>query len=650
MVSRELEWFDLETRMREVLHLQLIPVVAKAKEDRDQLNMTRSHCSKLESRIKQLETMVFGDKDQETVMQEIFAKFAEAEGNRKRQNIQTEQEVSFINEKIKAINFTLNELGDWLQSVMKRAQKNEEEFCNLELVVEHNKESMIKELENIGRNFRDLNATYTNISLRAEEKAMAASDKAKAISLEIGMFKRELESIWKSHNEIVYMARDSKANKLDIDEFNEYKETLGSKFKEVSDNYTKIKDEFFHRDLFLDKFYPMKVVTIVSDYFYHSLDMEQLSKLVEYESFILMQLNTEILNNITHSRDAQVQKILDDIRKVEERKSKLSRSSLKRPQKTLKSSIKINIDLSEMEESKGPPSKPTDALNVLSAHEAFEEGVVEKLILKLNSEVTKIRSELNNQIQQMTHHLQSSAENNNSMMKQVLFELSETSEDRSREKLNLEKEIQSLAGKLQELKGQVEAHEDLLAKQSKTSNFLVEAFQIQQLLDAQDEEDRHGLAQNIDKDLQNELIMSLENSEHYNSVLPSANFLLKKNCLACGQTTSMLAGVRTSVVYHPSPVAYRDRVFLRPDLIGIKGKLIDGLRKNTGLVKEEGLEGFVREVSKGMKSLTLASTSRVESVDRELPSLNLGTSRNRSRKRNRFLIKSVVHSVDKYQF
>lgn len=36
--SRELEWFDLETRMREVLFEQLEPIVNNAKKDREAAN------------------------------------------------------------------------------------------------------------------------------------------------------------------------------------------------------------------------------------------------------------------------------------------------------------------------------------------------------------------------------------------------------------------------------------------------------------------------------------------------------------------------------------------------------------------------------------------------------------------------------------
>lgn len=644
MSSRELEWFDLETRMRDLLHHQLIPILTKSKEDRDQINTTKAHCTKLELRIKQLETMVFGDKDQETVMQEILIKLADSEGNRKKDAIKFEQELIFVNEKIKTIMFNLSEASDAIANLSKKIQKNEEGICRVEMVVEHNKETSLKELDNVGRNFRELNSKYINIALSAEEKANIACDKAKGITLEIGMYKRELESIWKSFNEVIFLARDAKINKLDIDEFNDYKEKLNEKFKRVSEDLTKVNDEFFHRDIFLEKFYPMKIITIISDYFYHTFEAEQLTKLAEFENFILSELNTEILNNISNTREAQVQKILNDIRHVEDRKSKLIRSSPRRNTK-IHRTIKLEMETVSKDISV-PVSKPADAVNSVVVNEAFEDGLIEKLLIKLDFEVIKIQTELNFKFEQVSQNLKNSANNNSIMMKEILFKLSELESELNKDKTENQKEMKSFAGKVNEHKINISQNCELLKKHSKIISFLIESFQIQQALEAQDEEDRHSLAQNLDKDLQNELIMSQNSPESYNSAIPSANFLLKKNCLACGQTTSMLSGMRTSVVYHPSPLVYREKTFMRPELLRIKGRLIENLGQFSKISSNEDEVGnFFSVTVKGSKT---GSTGKMKSEQKDLPSLNLSTSRNKSHKRSRFMIRSAVHSVDKY--
>jgi len=560
--------------------------------------------------------------------------------------VKFEQELLFVNEKIKTIMFNLSEASDSITNLAKKIQKNEEGVSKVELIIEHNKESILKELDNVGRSFRELNSKFINIAISAEDKAIAASDKAKGISLEIGMFKRELESLWKSNNEVIFLARDAKLNKLDIDEFNDYKERLDQKFKKVSEDLTKVNDEFFHRDIFLEKFYPMKIVTMLSDYFYHTFEADQLNKLAEYENFILSELNTEILNNISNTREAQVQKILNDIRHVEDRKTKLIRSSPRRNTK-INRSIKLEIETVSKDISV-PVTKPADAVNSVVVNEAFEDGLIEKLLIKLDFEVVKIQTDLNCKVDQVSQNLKNSASNNSMTMKEILFKLEELESGFNRENNEKQKELKNLAGKVNEDRVSIAENCESLRKHSKMMSFLIESFQIQQALEAQDEEDRHSLAQNLDKDLQNELIRSQNSPESYNSAIPSANFLLKKNCLACGQTTSMLSGMRTSVVYHPSPLIYRDKTFMRPELLSIKGKLIKNLAqftKHSVNEDEEEVGNYFSVVVKGSKT---GSTGRMKSEQKDLPSLNLSTSRNKSHKRSRFMIRTAVHSVDKY--
>ena len=57
--SRELEWFDLETRMRELLYIQLEPVIGKAREDREQHNSLKIHCRSVSIRIHYTGNYVF---------------------------------------------------------------------------------------------------------------------------------------------------------------------------------------------------------------------------------------------------------------------------------------------------------------------------------------------------------------------------------------------------------------------------------------------------------------------------------------------------------------------------------------------------------------------------------------------------------------
>lgn len=648
MTSRELEWFDLETRMRELLHNQLVPVITKSREDRELLSQTKAHCSKLETRVKQLEVLVFGDKDHETVIREIYSKYAETEGNRKRDVVRLDQELSFVNEKMKQMSFSVEECSELIHNLSKQIKIADSEIDKLKIVVEHNKESVMKEMDNIGRNFRELNANYVNISLKAEEKALTAYDKSKAIALEIGVYKRELESMWKSHNEMILLAKDTKVSKLNIDEFHHEVEKIDDKFKRLQETITRVNDEFFHRDTYIDKYFPMKVATMISDYLHYSLDIKHLKRLVEYENYFLMELNKEALNYNPNTREIQVQRILDSMKHVEDRKAKLMRGVPKKEKKP-KANIVIE-NLTQMDiDGTTVVAPPKDLFANAFSTETIEDNVIEKLAFKIDLEIKRIKQEMQTKVETASQVFKSTSDQNMLMVKQVLCEISDLNNEKRKEKAEIMKEIVKIKGNLNEHKILWTGHDDLIAKITKMLVCVVEASQIQQALDAQDEEDRHNMTQNIDKDLQNELIMANDTPENYSSSLPSAVFSLKKNCLSCGHATSMLSGIRTSVVYHPTPLFYREKIYQRPELISIKGRLIKTCWDASQLpYNNEEIEPLFNQASQKSRMVSMNESTKTGFGDsKDLPFFNLSQSRNRS-KNSRFRIRSSLKSAERH--
>ena len=106
--SRELEWFDLETRMRELLYIQLEPVIGKAREDREQHNSLKIHCRSLEKRLKDLETVVLGDKNGETAILNIMNHCSEIDGSMKKEVVRLNQDITKITETLKNLEFQLS--------------------------------------------------------------------------------------------------------------------------------------------------------------------------------------------------------------------------------------------------------------------------------------------------------------------------------------------------------------------------------------------------------------------------------------------------------------------------------------------------------------------------------------------------------------
>ena len=89
--TRELEWYDLETRMRNLLHEHLAPIHARNLADREAHADLRVAHEALAEKVARLDTWVCGDPGENTVLSKVYRKFAELESGRKADQVSTEQ-------------------------------------------------------------------------------------------------------------------------------------------------------------------------------------------------------------------------------------------------------------------------------------------------------------------------------------------------------------------------------------------------------------------------------------------------------------------------------------------------------------------------------------------------------------------------------
>ena len=641
MSNRELEWFDLETKMWEVLYYQLSPVINKAREDREELFAVKSYCSKLETRLNKLETVVLGDKDQETVLIDIHNRCAQIEGRRKSDVVRIDQEIVFINEKIKSIDFGIVDINENLQKLLNKINDLEDENLNIKVNIDQNKDSYMEELNKMGENFKELNQYYLDISVKADEKASSAINKIKSFTVEIGGHKKDMDNIWKSYYESLNATKEMSMSKLSIDEFTKEIDRIEGKLKAIHENLIFHKEEFLSRDLFIDKYFPLKIACMVSDYLHYSLDIKTKAKVAHFEQLLFEELNKETLSTTNESRESQVKKILEELRHVEDRKSEFTKQMpLKGRQMTIKNTSESK------EENTSQITLNTQKQLILKAlvTEKVDENAEEKLFIKLDSEIIKIKIDMQAKVESINQNIKNISDQHNVVIKQLLSELTDLRNDKLKEKNDYSKEINRIKASIQVNKILTDSHEEQIPKLIRMIVCLVENAQIQQALEAQDEEDRHAIAQNFDKDLQNELIKSAS-PDHYSTSVPSAVFSVKKNCLSCGSTTSMLSGIRTSVVYRPTPLFYREKLYQRPELISIKGKLIKTSWDTSNLPwKLEEVEPLFTQASKNSRIISMNEPTKLE-IDKELPYLNMSTSRNR--KKSRIQIRQINNSCER---
>jgi hypothetical protein len=82
--TAELDWFDFETRMRDVIHELIEPVIKRASEDREVSLGLQRKTELATKRLDQLENIVLKTGKKNTVFDEINQRFVGIEGDRKK--------------------------------------------------------------------------------------------------------------------------------------------------------------------------------------------------------------------------------------------------------------------------------------------------------------------------------------------------------------------------------------------------------------------------------------------------------------------------------------------------------------------------------------------------------------------------------------
>ena len=637
--TRELEWFDLEIRTREVIHQQLEPVLNKAREDREGFMNLKNYCAKLEKRIKELEVSVLGDRAQETVIANIYELCGTIEGQRKKDCVRIDQDLDNINEKIKGLNFLLEKTNEEIICIQTKEETTESELQKIKEIIDTNKVMIIEDIANLDVRFKELNQVYKEVSLRAEEKSVLAMNKAQTNTLEMGNYKREVENIRKHHLDTLTTVREVKANKLEETDFTLAMAKLDSKFTEVVQQMAHFTDELSHRDRFIDKFIPLQTATMISDYLHFTLELPYRRRVAEFESSVLTDLNNQAISNLpSETRQARIQKILDDMKHMEERKVKLLTDSKPRdgehdkkpkPKKANPKQGENERDPEVVKEKVEAPQTQTIFQN-MGPDLAQVEKLIDDKISPLHTSLLRVmQEEMNARQEANKSYFKSIIQENNSLLNQVIVDFEENSKNLKRENSQLSKDLGGIKATLEDLRKSVKSFEGSLVSLTRMVVCLVENAQIEQALEAQDEEDRHAMVQGYERELQSELAISKPRGspEPYTSGLPSG-LAIQKKCLGCSNNASLISGFRTTVTYKPTPLLYRNKKFERPSLISFRGRMVkecwEEVSQNIPW-KQEDIENLVAETYKNLK---LGSVIDDESTN-NLPALNLAT-RNRS--------------------
>jgi hypothetical protein len=643
--TRELEWFELETKMREVLHTQLEPVLLKAREDRESHQNLKSYCRVLEDRLKSLETTVLGDHKAETIIENIYKKFAEIEGNRKKDVINLTQSFDLLTENVKSFDSQLKTFNELLLLLKKKDEIREKQINNTDYNIEQHKTQVITEINKLNENFKEMNRVYQEVAMKTEEQANIATAKAAANSIEMGNYKREIDAVRKDVVDSLSTIKEVRGLKLNIEVFDIEKDKIYFRFMQLTEEIAKFHDELLKRDSFVDKYIPLQTAILISDYMHNALDHHAKRKLAEFENETLKELNMNALDNReVDTRLKKADQIINSMKHIEERKVELLAEELnvsKRPNfNEIREKLNSKRKSVSVEEAEKPPETPPG----LSRQE-IEKIVQVSVASHIDAEVGRLKNDLSQKLSGFKKYIKSLSIETNSIQTQFVTEI-----DNLNNKLKLLKS--DFSYELADTKKTYEGVKAEINTLSTVSNSLVhmtvalfEYSQIEQVLQKQDEEDRHNMALNMEKEFQNE-VASYSPKVSDAVTLPSANFSFQKKCLSCGTSNSMFSGFRTSIVYHPSPLFYRSRKFDRHELLNMKGQIVKKCWESfsSGLNLKND-ENFTEKSEK--PSDRASKFSRLSSIDEtsqdykeSLPILVSPSIRNKSSQRNKFVSKN----------
>ena len=589
---KELEWFDLETRLREVIYQQLEIFNKKAREDREAHATLVSSVQAIEKRLSLAESCVFGEDSGNTVLNDLKKKISDIEGSRKRDMVRFDQDVVSFKEQFKALSFQINGTSDNMKRVESLQDELTRDITRVKDLVESHQSLILREIETINSHFKELNSNYLDKGLKVEEKMTVTLSKMDDILLNLMKYDRQFEGVKKSLGEIYSTINLIKSNKLELEVFETERVKVDSKLQELFRDAQDAKTGFIVRDSFIDKFVPLQTVGLISDALNYCLDPFSRKRLAEYENLLLKELHSEALNvGNNPTRENAIAKILENIKHVEQRKTEIL---LEKPKEATPVAVRA------AESSKSPAKASKDSKyhenyvsksDMLEIFEKYCETKVEPILQKVKLEVIEKFEGLKKLI--------TTCENEGMLFsQQVLREVEELKAKEVKDIQNLEMFFTELKETEGGILGKIKKNEENIVNCSFLLVTLVENAQIDLALLAQDEEVKGNSFSKPKFDPPQKRGVALNSN-------------------------NVLMPMRPSIPKVPS-ILYRNKEFQRKDLIEMKEKMLKlswDSTKATIPWKQKEFENLVVEACQTIKAFGDESTFEVSNLQNSKESL-----------------------------
>ncbi|OMJ71072.1 hypothetical protein SteCoe_30799 [Stentor coeruleus] len=588
---RELEWFDLETRLREIIYQQLEIFNKKAREDRESHSGLASNVEALEKRLTMVEGCMFGESSGNSILNELKKKISDVEGSRKRDMVRFDQEVVSFKEKLKTVNFQLTGNTDMIKRVEGLQDELTKDIQKVKDLVEDHQNLILKEIEQINTHFKEMNSNYLDKGLKLEEKMNSTLVKLEDINLAMLKYDRQFEALKKNLNDIYISINTIKTNKLEFETYDTDKTKYDTKLQELNELCQSFNSYFAMRDSYTDKFIPLQIATYVSDALHNCLDPFAKRRFAEYENVLLKQLHQAALEAGTSlNREDAIGKVLENVKHVEQRKTEILIEKVKE---------QIPVTVNRPNENKEKtPSKAVIPQEKYHENYTTKEDILqqfEKFVeIKLDPLLNKTKFEINEKFETLKKNITSSENVCMLYTQQVLREVEDLKSKEVKDIQNLELMFATLKEDDENFKSNFKEILNVIGSTSQMLVCLVENAQIDLALTAQEEE--------IRQDANESAILRPRPPEN-----------TQKKGGTSFNSGHVLMPIRPPVIKTP-PLLYRSRKFQRSELVEMKGKMLklcwESVSKNIPW-RQEDFEYIISEAVKSLKVAT-SDDSQIE--------------------------------------
>ena len=576
---RELEWFDLETRLREIIYQQFEVFNKKTREDRENQSLLSTNVAGLEKRLSLVEGCIFGESSPHSALGDLYKKISDVEGSRKKDNVRIDQEFINCKENFKTTHFQISGINEYIKRLEGIQNEFSKDIKKVNEIADEHQVLILAEIETINKHFQELNASYLEKGLKLEEKMNATNIKLDDIGLGLSKYDRQFESIKKSLNEIFISLNILKTNKLEYETFETESLKTEARLTELYNESQAFRNGFIIRDSFMDKFIPLQTFNILSDALHNSLDSFARKRLAEYENTYLKKLHSSALDvNTILTREESIASILDNIKYVEQRKTEILIEKIRESPPVVRNENKSHTTKVIIEE-KNYENYVTKG-DITQKFDKYCEQQLEPLLNKYKIEIFE-------KIELIKKNISISENECMLYIQEVLREVEDFKVKEGKDINRLELSIQEIMEEEKIFQLNIKEILQVIGSTSQMIVCLVENAQIDLALSAQEEEIRQEAIENP--------VLKHRGQDR-----------LSKKCM------SFISGHSIMQLRQPqgksSPLLYRSKKFTRGELVEMKGKMLkycwESVSKNIPWKQDE----FELIISEALKSLKLASS------------------------------------------